>query len=794
MLEILDLNTPANKLDKINRLKDDFRSTLTNVKNGIVLIICDFPANEIIDYLVIVNINKESGNYHRTKVWGEYHYVDNIVLAISEFDVGEVDEITGQYLISNEATFDYVEETRKLNKGFKKYFEPYGFFSHSLLNVQSSNGKQYFYSEILANNELTAKRLIKSYAYQEVKRDPKVSRIMAFKKSYQLEDNQKLKAVIKRLIEDSRDRFKIGILTKKKLDLISVKKNKIVDEIEHSIGNNIHIITGKAGTGKTVYLAKVIYRLVQKKEGQKSHRARFLTFNHMLIKDIRATLREYGEFNASSFSTQTIHQYFYKLAKDMNIPNILGADRVEELMSVCNKRFDMFKPIYKSFGNKHKFSGSELLREMNIEQSSKANFNEFLEIANYFSRVNDFRNWEKIKSDYLKEKKRLLQNLVGSKIFLEDYNKVLEVLYLSLTDPVKFYNDYGLKDRIDFLDYVKVADTDEAGIPREITEEDVLNRVKTVRRSIEWSTIFIDEGQDCELFEKQILFEIRKPENIVVASGGKEQLIRTKALRQWEVSNGQKIFNKVTRLSGSSHRQKGNLIGLVNELANKFVIDLKLKSERVGESKGKVILDLRQNFSDKSSFDNSLLNDLLSEGELQGCSPYESLMILVTPNFTTKEFKKSLEIDATDYIKEVDITINRRLNDICEFDKKGVNVWVGIGENKSELTIPYQKEVRLMHYESCRGLESWSVVCMDLDSFIREKRKSQEAKGFMSQDLFLSDKERKDLYTMTWLLMAFTRPMDTLYLDFRESNRPLCELSKKIISFIKPLPGVQVLK
>ena len=149
MLEILDLNTPANKLDKVTKLKEDFRTTLTNVKDGLVLIICDFPANEIIDYLVIVNIKKKNGNYLRTKVRGNYHYIDNLVLAISEFDVGEIDEITNQHLVSNEAIFDYVDENRKLNKNFKKYFETYGFSCHSILNIKSSNGKQDFYPELL---------------------------------------------------------------------------------------------------------------------------------------------------------------------------------------------------------------------------------------------------------------------------------------------------------------------------------------------------------------------------------------------------------------------------------------------------------------------------------------------------------------------------------------------------------------------------------------------------------------------------------------------------------------------
>ncbi len=583
------------------------------------------------------------------------------------------------------------------------------------------------------------------------------------------------------IIGNTNDKFEYGIITKKKLELIAMKKNKIVDDIHEHIGNSINIITGNAGTGKTVFLAKSIYRLIGN-----NHRARFLTFNHALIKDMRCTLRGYGNFTISNFSSSTIHKYFYKLVKEMGINLILSEERVNELISVCSIRFDKFRPTYDKIKNQYHFTEVFLIDDVTQREKDKSNYPEFRDIAKYFMDVKDFRSWDNIKQDYLDKKRQFLLQFMGSKVFIEDYPKVLETLYLSITDTAKFYNDFNIKNRYDLLSFIYKVDkhTDEKKIPYESVEK----QVQKIERSANWSIIFIDEAQDCEQYEKEILFKLRGSENMVVASGGKEQLIRTSGVRIWNLSNGRKIPFNINKLYGSSHRQKENLINFVNELAKEYAINLELKSHVSSKGTGKIILDLRSDFS---LYDFMQINNLLKYGKLNECSIYESLMILVTSKYVEYETEESFRVDVTDHVEKVNKSVNRTLKEEAVFEENSISIWSGVSENKSEIQIPFQNQTRVISYDSCRGLEAWSVMCLDLDGFIDFKRKSDDAKGYLSDDLFLSEDERKDKYALTWLLMAFTRPIDTLYIDLRKRDNPI---SKKIVEICRKLEGIEILE
>lgn len=783
MLDIIDINTSAECLTEVLELKESFRKHLSTVKDGTVLIINNFPAHEVVDYLIIVNIEKKSGNYYRVRNNDSNHYVDNIVLAVlkyTEYNIIGVDDIN---LYSGNASFNYLDANREFNNELSKFFGNFQkVWCSTLLHVSSPENIEHFSPELLLNGKLTSEKIMLAFSFQQIKRYPKISRIRAFSKDISDRFNTiRVQEFAERIISNTNEKFEYGILTKKKLDLIANRKNKIVDDIHDHIGNCINIVSGKAGTGKTIYLAKSIYRLIGN-----NHRARFLTFNHALIKDIKCTLRGYGNFNLSNFSSSTIHRYFYKLVKEMGINLILSEQRVNELIEICGIRFDKFRPTYDKIKSQFHFTEDFLIKDVTEREKDKSNYPEFREIAKYFMNVRDFRDWNKIKSDYIKKKRQFLLKFIGSKVFLEDYPKVLETLYLSITDTKKFYTDFNISNRYELLSFI--YEVDKHTSDKKIPYENVEKQVQKIKRSANWSIIFIDEAQDCEQYEKEILFELRGSENMVVASGGKEQLIRTSGVRMWNLSNGRKIPFNINKLYGSSHRQKENVIRFVNELAEEYAINLKLKSHPSSQETGKIILDLRKEFS---LYDFDKIDNLLKYGKLNECSIYESLMILVTSKYIEYESQESFKVDITDHVEKANKSVNRILTEEDVFEKNGISIWSGVLENKSKLQVPFQNQVRVISYDSCRGLEAWSVMCLDLDGFIEYKRESDDAKGYLADDLFLSEDERKDKYALTWLLMAFTRPIDTLYLDLRKRDNPI---SKKIVEICRKLDGVEVLE
>ena len=81
------------------------------------------------------------------------------------------------------------------------------------------------------------------------------------------------------------------------------------------MGARLCVINGNAGAGKTLALMRIAYRTVSHefdKEGEnRSHNVRLLTYNNMLVCDIRNVLKSMGTFTASNLSTQTLHKFFY---------------------------------------------------------------------------------------------------------------------------------------------------------------------------------------------------------------------------------------------------------------------------------------------------------------------------------------------------------------------------------------------------------------------------------------------------------------------------------------------------
>ena len=95
---------------------------------------------------------------------------------------------------------------------------------------------------------------------------------------------------------------------------------------------------------------------------------------------------------------------------------------------------------------------------------------------------------------------------------------------------------------------------------------------------------------------------------------------------------------------------------------------------------------------------------------------------------------------------------------------------LNVSENKSTLKIPFPSETRIIHYESSRGLESWSVCCMSIDEYYNFKRTTTEAENHLADDLYLSEEQRRDKYAAIWCLMAFTRPIDILIDGLHTAN------------------------
>jgi hypothetical protein len=86
---------------------------------------------------------------------------------------------------------------------------------------------------------------------------------------------------------------------------------------------------------------------------------------------------------------------------------------------------------------------------------------------------------------------------------------------------------------------------------------------------------------------------------------------------------------------------------------------------------------------------------------------------------------------------------------------------------------------RLLQYESCRGLEAWTTVCLELDQFIKYKYETyvEQETGELVLESF---SEKRDKFIYLWSLIPLTRAIDTLVITIKDKQSKVCEALRKV--------------
>lgn len=773
------------------RLKLEFKEYLSpNVTEGTVIIVSNFPAvgnfTGNIDYLFFIAVPKNKGNLTINKN-GISNNIDSLVLCLKKIEENVIIGADESFIYSKEGYFDYSKSILINNFEFQDYCKIFEKIKSSVTySISSKNDYQFYNSRISINYPITAKYIVWSATCQYLEKYGGNYPINAFERQYfDAFTHDNLITFVSNLVEETDKKSEYGILTKKKLDRIT-NSIKVVNEIYDNIGQKLSIISGKAGTGKTLTLTRIIH-----KHAQNNHNIRFLTFNNLLVFDIKQCLRKFQYFGDTKVSISTVHQFFYTLSDKLGVRLIMNETRLNELVNICRIRIDKLQtPLNNYIRINLSYNSDQFLKSLPKNLINEVDFDEFREFSKYLLLEDDLSKFAEIKSRYLEKKKSILTPSIGSKNFIEDYYKALELIYIAVTDSKKFYEEQKISSRYELLSVLYNTDKFvEEGI-KEIPFENFAAQVKSLRRNTNWSKLLIiDECQDFHFYEKEILYALRGSENLVVATGGKEQLIRHSKMLDWSVSKGIKISHQLFSLTSGSYRQKQNIISFVNKFSELFGFDLNLKSVSESKGLGKVIIDTRI----KNEIVNAeIATELKNNGEINKCSGYESVMFLIpSKKYTHKKVSEGFVINEKDYVSKTDISTNRKTLNLDVLDRCGYFSWDGVSENKSKLKVPFQSETRIIHYESCRGLESWSVCCMSLDEYFSFKRMTKEAENYASDDLYLTENERRDKYAALWCLMAFTRPIDTLYIHIENSES---ELGRKILKISTQCEGVKIYK
>jgi hypothetical protein len=283
---------------------------------------------------------------------------------------------------------------------------------------------------------------------------------------------------------------------------------------------------------------------------------------------------------------------------------------------------------------------------------------------------------------------------------------------------------------------------------------DLEELVTTDSEVFSWDYIFIDEGQDWPSNERDLLLHLYSSSQLMVADGI-DQLVRRNTPLDWR--KGLKHSESQVLPLKKTLRMKAGLARFVSAVARHLGL---LYSEWEANEEipgGHVII------VEGSYFQNKDLHErLLRANARDGNYPID-ILFCVPPNLVS-------HLNESKATRSAPATI---------FEQWGFSTWDGASEDVRDGYPTDTDQLRIVQYESCRGLEGWVVVNLGLDRFYSLKlstfRDSKLLSTATRPGSIGSDTSAAQAQAARWLLIPLTRAMDTLViqLDSKDSSSPL---------------------
>lgn len=323
-------------------------------------------------------------------------------------------------------------------------------------------------------------------------------------------------------------------------------------------------------------------------------------------------------------------------------------------------------------------------------------------------------------------------DIVGRTIQMQTVHSFLyDALHgLRILDPAgtDFLSEYErLKDEA--LEYLRSG---------AVSREDIEELVARGHEAFAWDYVFVDEAQDWPANERDLLVHLYGPGRVVVADGI-DQLVRSTAPVDWRAGLPRSA-SQVMPLT-MSLRMKAGLVRFVSSVARHLGLVSSGWEANEDAPGGKVIV------VDGSYFASRALHDrLLRENAGSGNQPVDMLFCVPPSLVTRTPHGDARSVAAT------------------AFEQWGLRVWDGAAGDVRESYPTEVDQHRVVQYESCRGLEGWTVANLALDDFYEHKLAiyDSEAAGTRHTDGFGGDGEAARIHAARWTMIPLTRAIDTL--------------------------------
>lgn len=276
-------------------------------------------------------------------------------------------------------------------------------------------------------------------------------------------------------------------------------------------------------------------------------------------------------------------------------------------------------------------------------------------------------------------------------------------------------------------------------------QERIEDMVQEHTAAFSWDFIFIDEAQDWPVDERNILFTVYSHGQFVIADGG-DQLTRGYKKCNW-IEGVAPSQRQIVTLS-KSLRLKAGVCTVVNAFAEQVGLS-DWQVGPLGKEPGRVII-LQGHYADTRDLNDEILRSHTEQG-------YALIDILfcVPPRLVRREK------DGTTFS-----LIARSLHEW------GIRVWDATNPNITNQYPVERDQVRVVQYDSCRGLEGWTVIHLGLEELYDYKVNTFEPTEEETNAIFFDRAQAAHQFAMRWLMMPLTRGIHTLVIQLAPTTRP----------------------
>lgn len=263
--------------------------------------------------------------------------------------------------------------------------------------------------------------------------------------------------------------------------------------------------------------------------------------------------------------------------------------------------------------------------------------------------------------------------------------------------------------------------------------------------SYDYSYVMIDEAQDWHDEERDFLYNICSPDRLLISLGHR-QLIRSDHPCNWTPppphTNETAHLKKCLRL-------KPNLAAFVNAIASKCG-DRHFRIESDSQLTGGEVHIAVGSIANRMQ----LVKQLLSSNSALGVENVDNLFCVTQD-----------QVYSDGGLRQSQLGVALREAGYSVYDAVDRELRMGIPSSQDDL--------RILQYDSCRGLEGWVVGLDLLDSFFEIKRTQALTTLRTTSTLEFLAEGLAAARALEWLLIPLTRAVDTLLIGIANPSSPL---------------------